>query len=231
MTEQNEELTENNINTKHRIRVRNSRRKYLSSNIIYRIEIASEEVYLLKTMESLNLLMQNYGYTPEKIAAFEQVCAESASLNHKKQDKYADKVNVHNVYIELLNKSKEEFKHITNVAKIALRNHAQKLSQLGLDQKKRRDVGGIFNAMQMFYDNILDDQEVIDLLAVYSFERVKIEQFQAVFLNARAAGSNYTREYSLAMESTRVRDQKMAILDDWMTEYYTMRKVAEGLGV
>jgi len=224
----NKSTDSNNENNNKKL---HSKRSYLAYPISNRITITQQEIYLLINHLPLRNLMLNYGYTPAKVAQFENICAEASEADRSKDQKYSEKNEAHRKFIELLNLAKNEFKHIANVAKIALRNHEQKRSQLGLEQKKRRDIAGIFNAMQKFYDNILCDQEVIDLLAVYSFDRTKIEQFQALFLNARAANSNYTREFSLAMESTRVRDQKMALLDEWMTEYYTMRKVAEGLGV
>jgi len=55
---------------------------------------------------------------------------------------------------------------------------------------------------------------------------VKIRDLQVGFQKAQAAYIAYGEENSDSIESTRVRDEKLAEFDEWMFDYYTLEKVA-----
>jgi len=79
--------------------------------------------------------------------------------------------------------------------------------------------------MQTFYDNAAD-REIYDALGKFGFSAERIENYRASFVTARDAHNTFIIEDSQAVEATRIRDEKMAVLDEWMMDYYSIAKIA-----
>jgi len=79
--------------------------------------------------------------------------------------------------------------------------------------------------MQTFYDNSADG-EIYAALGKFGFPAERIENYRAGFVAARKAHNAFIIEDSETVEATRIRDEKMAILDEWMMDYYSISKIA-----
>jgi len=200
--------------------------KYWQRIIADRLDYAKRETDSLLQNPAIRSIMADYGYDDEKINSFVAIYNDAIIAQNRQQREFGDKVGASVEFDKLFSIAKMNFSTIRKITKIALRDDAQKATQLGLYGQSSKSIGAIFDSMQTFYDNMIDDEQVCAKLAEFGFNRDKINKFRDNFIAARIKRNAFIKEDSEAVEATRIRDEKMAILDDWMMDYYTISKIA-----
>lgn len=200
--------------------------KYLNGSIPVRLNLSSRELDELRGNPEVQRRMGKYGYNDLKISNFWEVFQQALAANNRQVKEFGEKTAAYAEFEKMFGKVKADFSIIKKIAKIALRNQPLKTDQLGLGRKFGRDIPSIFAAMQMFYNNAIEDESVVVPLSTFGFDKARLTALQIAFLTAQKYYNHYYKEQSEAVEATRIRDDKMAILDEWMTDYYTIAKFA-----
>jgi len=102
---------------------------------------------------------------------------------------------------------------LVKVAKVAFKNNIMYSDKLNLYGKKNGKTNDLLVYMESFYDAILRDSDIIEALTVYGYNQARILSCRETYYEAREAYNIYKSENAEAMESTRIRDEKMAELD------------------
>jgi len=200
--------------------------KYIRGTIPVRLNLAGRETDSLNNDPEVRIRMAVYGYNDNKIVNFTSIFQQALAANNRQVKEFGEKTAAYAQFDKLFAKVKTEFSIIKKIAKIALRNQVLKTDQLGLGRKYGKDIPSVFSAMQAFYNNAIEDDSVLVPLSEFGFDKNKVAQFQNNFLTAQKKYDQYYKEQSEAVEATRIRDDKMAILDEWMMDYYTIAKFA-----
>lgn len=198
---------------------------YWQSSVPVRLDMAKRETFSLLTNREIRRILEQYSYTEEKINRFVAAYDAAVAAQSRQQKEFGDKVGAYDDFEKIFIKAKENFSAIRKIAKVALRNHSQKANQIGLYQKGSKSIPVIFHTMQEFYDNI-NDPEILSIMAEYGYNADRIANNRADFIKSRDAYNLFVREDSEAVDATKIRDIKMAALDDWMMDYYAIAKVA-----
>jgi len=149
----------------------------------------------------------------------------AVAAQSRQQKEFGDKVGVYTDFEKKFSTAKDNFRTIRKIAKIALRSPDQKANQLGLYDKYNKSIGSVFNAMQTFYDNAADST-VFSLMGKFGFTETKINNYRSQFVLTRDAHNAFIKENSEAIDATNIRDERMALLDEWMMDYYSIAKIA-----
>ena len=198
---------------------------YWKSSVPIRLDMAQRELYSLTTNEDIRKIFADYSYDQEKINQFVAAYDAARDAQNLQQKEFGDKVGAYDDFEKIYCQAKEDYSTIRKIAKVALRNHPKIANQLGLYDRTGKSVGAIFDAMQIFYNNA-DDSEFYAVMAKYGYNETRINHIKEIYIQANAARNLFFREDSEAVDATRIRDEKMAILDDWMMDYYSIAKVA-----
>lgn len=199
--------------------------RYWEKIIADRLDMAKRETDYVYSNPEIRRILADYGYTQQRIEEFVAVYEAAVAAQSKQQKEFGDQTGAYARFEQGFVLAKQNFSAIRKIAKIALRYNAQKIKQLGLNDKYGKSIGSVFDAMQTFYDNT-DDNEIYAALAKFGFTAERIENYRAGFVTARKAHNAFIIEDSEAVEATRIRDEKMAILDEWMMDYYSISKIA-----
>jgi len=227
MTEQTVALP--NVPPAEDIHSRRSRKMaYYTATISKKIFLAERETTLLLTNPTIRRIMKPYSYDDAKIAEFVRVYKETSDAQVKQSKEMGDKAGAYAEFEKLFTVAKSQLHYLVKVAKLALRDNEQAIKMLHLDHsmRKYRTIDSILGFMKNLYENALPDSEVCDTLAKYNYPKSTL---QAYFDQMNQCSSAYTalsRENADALRATSVRDQKLAVLDEWMYEYYGFMKVA-----
>jgi len=200
--------------------------KYSDNTIPARLDMAKRETDLVLTDSEIRHLLGGYGYTQEKIDRFVVAYREAVAAQSRQRLEFGDKVGAYSDFDKIFTKAKTNFSAIRKIAKIALKDNDQKASQIVLDKRVPKIISALFDMMQTFYDNSCEDEVFCAAMAEYGFDKGKIAKYHDSFIKARDKHNLFLKEDSEAVEATRIRDDKMAILDEWMMEYYTISKIA-----
>jgi len=203
--------------------------KYTQGKIAIKLDIAQQVLFHLNNNHGVQVAMQPLGYQQQKIAAFNQVYQKALTANSEIAVKYGDKVGAYEDFTKAFAQVKKDFQILLKIAKIALRDYPQKMDNLQLKTKKGRSIADIFTYLEHFYSLTLKDDEILALLAQYSYSFERISGFYSAFLDTREAYQKYCLADAASIEATRVRDLCIKELDQWMYEYFSLSKIADAM--
>jgi len=199
--------------------------KYWQAAIADRLNMAKRETDSLLNNTDIRNIFAEYGYNQSRIEEFAAVYESAVAAQSRQQKEFGDKVGAYADFEKLFITAKDNFRVIKKIAKIALRNNVQKANQLGLNEKYGKSIGSVFDAMQTLYDNAADST-VYTLMTKFGFTENKINDYRAQFVITRNAHNAFIKENSEAVEATVIRDDRMALLDEWMLDFYAIAKIA-----
>lgn len=207
-----------------------------SGKLVYSNGSPADKLFLAEQVtDSLNrdsneqAIMSTVGYNQEKILAFTK-CYEAALksyVDHQKET--GDKLGYHVIFEEMFTKVKTELYHLVKVAQVALKREPVKLAALKMHGKKSISNSDLIIEMISFYTVIIEDRDLAAKLAAFGFGDDKInDNFMAV-KKLQSFYNDYCRESQESKAATKFRDQKIAELDEWMSDYYKLYKVAHAI--
>lgn len=225
MTKHNNRSTESTINN-YVYDKYDSKTKYHLANIGIKLYISGTVTNYLSNDLDLQRIMLAVSYTPEKITRFVKVYQEAIEARSYQDKKHAEKVGAYETFTNSFSIAKDELYYICKIAKVALRNNPQKLDLLQINAKRDRSIAAFFSFMENLYTQALNDTDIIEIMTVYGYHRQRISDCYNNYLQALADYKNYVIKNTESAESTRLRDLKMAVLNEWMLEYYSLHKIA-----
>jgi hypothetical protein len=170
--------------------------------------------------------MTSFNYTVEKIAngqALLEAARQADAQNAKEYgEQYAAGEKVEKEYTEA---SKPYIKSI-KVARIAFGNDRNATKSLLLAGRRPAKIGDWLRYSEVFYRNLLNSDAYLMEMAEYGQTKAILEaEFKEVkdVIEAYAA---YKKEMGEALESTKIRDEKMGLLDDWMAKFIGIARIA-----
>jgi len=203
-----------------------SRTNYYNGSNADRLVFAQRVTDGLLNNQRIINTMQPYGYDQHKRNHFAALYRAAAEAHTQQLKEFGEKTGANKLFDPAFTKAKTELSSLVKVAKIALKNHQPLYDKLGLGCKKGGSIADIFTYMQRFYETLLNDETIITLLTAYSYSRARIENCQSLYIKSRDLYNAYCTENAESMNATRIRDEKMAELNEWMYDYYALAKVA-----
>jgi len=183
-------------------------------------------IYGLKNNPTIKRILTPMGYDEEKVNEFHEVYSAASKAHYRQHKEYADKMGAYDIFEHHFTVIKEQFVYLTKIAKVVFRNNESLLIALQLNTKRDRHIAGILKFMENFFNHAMNDEHIKLQLAKHGYNADKIRSYHDLYLLANDAYSKLNKEYGEAVEATSDRDKKVAIMDEWMYEYYSFEKVA-----
>ena len=170
--------------------------------------------------------LAEFGYDGRKIKEGKQllgVTRQSFDFNKKEDDETNEaraafikiKSEVHDAYS--LNRKK---------GKVVFKNDEVTLKKLGLTGTLSYAYIKWLESMNTFYREVSADTEIQTKLARLKITPKQIAKDQANIAEMGDARAEYKREIGESQEATREKDLAFAKMDDWMSEFYSVAKIA-----
>lgn len=203
-----------------------SKLKYYSATISGKVFISGQVVDDLNQDANTRTLMLPFGYNNEKIVKLSDLHKNLSSLQSDQQIEYAEKTAAYQDFEKLFSLAKLELSFLIKIIKVALKNDLLRKEILGINFKKGDSIDSIFNYMDKFYDGIDKNDGILPQLTFYGYNEYRVNACRDAYLKAKASYYAYNRENKEAVESTRIRDAKLAEMDECMYDYFSLYKVA-----
>jgi len=191
-----------------------------------KLVLSGRVIYNLTYDQFTRELMLPFGYTPNKIEQFSLIQRIAADACNDQQIEYAEKTIAYRTFEQKFKSAKSELSSLINVARVALKSDPLLAEKIDLYAKKGDTISKTLNYMQNFYNNIFGIAGITEKLSAYGYDDARLRLCLSTFTNANNDYNQYKLESADAHDSTKVRDQRMAELNDWMYDYYALYKVA-----
>ena len=170
--------------------------------------------------------MAEFGYDGPKIEEGKQLLGvtRQSFVFNKQED---DETNAARAaFIKIKSKVHDAYSLHRKKGKVVFKDDEVMLKKLGLTGTLSYAYIKWIESMKTFYREASADTEIQTKLARLKLSPEQIAEGQADITEMGAARAEYKREIGESQEATREKDLAFAKMDDWMSEFYSVAKIA-----
>ena len=178
------------------------------------------------TNEQILSALSNFGYTAERIEqgkalytdAFTAQTLQKLEAGEQKAataELEAHRAVAHTTYMRLVKIARVAFKRDVGIA-----------TQLDLNGDRKRSLAGWLAQVNQFYANALANPAVLEGLGNFGITRKKLQAGLAEVNAVEASNLTQEKEKGEAQAATQTRDAALDALQEWLSDYLAIAKVA-----
>ena len=186
------------------------------------------QISLVNATESAEIatLLAGIGYTSEKIAEGKALYDEVMQLLEDRNMKELEESDHYQAFKQLKESIDEEYKIHRTKAKVAFVKDKQSRRDLGLSKSISRSYAQWKEAISVFYQNIKNKPIFLESLGQYMVTEAEIDEALAKISEMETAKISYLSNKGEVQVLTEKKNQKLSILEDWMSGFYKISKIA-----
>ena len=136
-------------------------------------------------------------------------------------------------------KNKITFRMYSTLARVLFRNDSVKLKILGMDQGSKYKIADWVMLVRQFYTNAISKPEILEKMKEYTVNEERLQQALSDIEQLEKIKAGQEKEKGEAQQSTSVRDDAFALLDEFMyglinialAVLYDQQQMVEKLGI
>jgi len=196
---------------------------YSEAQTLEQFRVALENV---ENQPKIATIMAEFGYDETLIAEGKALwtTANTAYLSNKTEDDETTEAYAN--FTRLKEEVMAAYKLHRKKAKVIFRKDeltADKLSITGILPKAYVKW---LETIEKFYTVAIAEETIKTKLARLKITADELDQVNVLIFNMKAARAEYLREKGESQDATKVKDQALANLDDWMSEFYAVAEIA-----
>ncbi len=167
-----------------------------------------------------------YGYDAAKISVGKTLYEEVSALVTLQKKEYGEQYEATEVVNNAWETADKAYMKTLKIARIALRDNVTAQNALALNGFRKKSLSGWLQQAEIFYDNLLGDDDLLVPLQSYGYTREKLEAEKALVAVVREANTIQEKEKGEAQEATEKRDAKLDEMDRWMGDFKQITLIA-----
>ncbi len=177
--------------------------------------------------------------SPEIMACFEKIGFGEAkfsegkalldsvlALTRKQREDLSLKNDAYDSFTEMKNNLDNVHRDRVKLARVLFKDDEQKLTALGLDEKKKNGFSGWVNQISLFYTNAMKDPEIISVLTGIGVDEAEANNVLGRIQLIVDMKIRYEELKGSLSETTKERNTKLKKLDRFMSDMRVFAKVA-----
>ena len=171
-------------------------------------------------------VMIRFGYDQAAMADYRVLFNEAVAANSQQVKEYGERSEAYADFNKFFAVAKHEYSTLRKLLRVALKTDRQKLDQLGVNEAKMNTISGILKQMQVCYDNIFTDRVIAEKLARIGTTEEMIRGYIRNYDATQSAYTAFYKEDSEAVNATRLRDEKVEALCDFLYDFFILARIA-----
>lgn len=167
-------------------------------------------------------LVSAYGYPAEKLNAAKALFeAAQAAVNHQRLKSGAQQESTQ-ALAEAEAAARDAYRALAGVARAVFIKDQAQLIKLGLTGRHPKDLAGFLTAAYTLLDNALN----LSVLAEYGYDAAKLQTERGKISALETANLRQESAIGAAQQATVERDAALQALNDWVSQYRKIARVA-----
>jgi len=183
--------------------------------------------------------LSDFGYNTARIQQGQKLYTVAAAAQLAQTAEAGGQISATATVNEAWAAAKKSYIRWVKVARVALKGNDGAATQLALSGKRKESLSGWLAQAKQFYSNALSDKGILKSLQAFGITEQKLKAGLAEIQAIEAANLVQEKEKGEAQAATQKRDAALDELQDWLSDYLAIAKVAleedpqllEGLGV
>jgi hypothetical protein len=170
--------------------------------------------------------LQEYGYTLEKLRQGKVLYETAFKLQQQQRREYGEQIAATETLNKLWETAQASYMKCVKIARVAFKNNAGIATELDLNGIRKRTISGWLLQVQQFYNNALANPQILASLAEYGITEEKLKFCLAEVEAVAQANLVQEKEKGDAQNATKTRDKAVDELDDWLSDFIAIAKIA-----
>ncbi len=183
---------------------------------------AQTAIYNAQEQPEIQKSMNTYGFSPKRLLEGKSLLESAMMLHYSKDDRYDEKREIANQLAIDLETTRRHFEDHVATVKLAFRKAPATLAKFRIRPIAKKMEGWTLQASR-FYDIA---ETYADVLENYQLPREELSQNKAMVEALRATRNQRMQKKGEAEEATRVRDEAVNALNDWMVSFRGIARIA-----
>ncbi|MEO0646688.1 MAG: hypothetical protein AAFZ17_11105 [Cyanobacteria bacterium J06650_10] len=181
----------------------------------------------------------DFGYSADRLKKGKALYNVAAAAQLEKSAESGEQISASETVKENWEKAKKTYMRLVKVARVALKKDGGAIAQLDLSGKRKDSLSGWLAQANQFYQNALANTAILSALGEFGITDKKLKTGLNEVKAVESANLLQEKEKGEAQAATQRRDRALDELQDWLSDYLAIAKIAleeesqllEGLGV
>ena len=170
--------------------------------------------------------MLPFNYTQERIAQGESLLEAARLADAQNQKEYGEQyAATAKLEKEFLEASKPYIVSLA-VARVAFKRDPEAKKALVLRGPRSHSLSKWIRDADVFYKNLLSTEKYLQAIATFGRTKEMLEAEYKEVKDVENALADQKKEIGEALASTKLRDTKIEMLDEWMSDFYAIARIA-----
>ncbi|MDY0082962.1 MAG: hypothetical protein RBR74_07260 [Ignavibacteriaceae bacterium] len=170
--------------------------------------------------------MAEFGYSAEEIAKGNKLLAQTTTAYESNKTEDNETVAARAVLDEKIEKVSDQYSLDRKKGKVVYRNDEVMLKKLGLTGSIPQSYAKLIATMKTFYNGVDSDTAAQEKLARLKITPKEIKASIAAIKDLENSRAEYLKEVGESQDATKAKDDAFAKIDDWMSEFFAVAKIA-----
>lgn len=179
-----------------------------------------------KTHPEINPILADFGVDETKLAEGETIYNTALAKWEQNKKEEAEKTIASNEFQTKFNELQATYKKHKNFAQRIFRRTPAVLIQLGLEGRYPSKYDEVLNKIKLFYTTISTNTEIQTAFARIKITPELVTECLANLDNVLALRAAYEKEYGEAQDATDIKNEAMAIMDEWKEDFDDIANIA-----
>ncbi|NQT24065.1 hypothetical protein HQ585_01790 [candidate division KSB1 bacterium] len=176
--------------------------------------------------EPIKTLLTPFGYDDAKLNEGKTLIEQTVTLNQKQDKEYGEQFAATQELHALQTTAHKQYMDAVELARIKFRDNVKAWQALGLNGSRKKSLSGWVEQATKFYSNLLADSDLITAMSGFGYTQEKLQAELSQVQAVPAANANQAKETGEAQAATKERDAALDDLDQWMSDFKTVAKIA-----
>lgn len=170
--------------------------------------------------------LEGYGFFEEKLLAGKKLYDEIVDLGSLQKKKYGERIVATAELNNAWKIAKQQYMRTLTIARVAFEENVKADKAIFLYGLRKRTLSEWLEQAQVFYANILNDSELMNILSEYGYSPEELRWESALIEQVVAKSLQQKKLMGESQEVTKIRDKKIEELVKWVSDLKTVAKVA-----
>jgi len=193
------------------------------SAVLEQYRVSFENV---KKQPTISSVLTEFGYTPEVIAVGESLYNKTLRMYNLNKTESDETSAAYAIFNQKKSELTNLYRNHRKKAKVAFRNEPVTLDLLAVSGSLSGAYLKWMETVKKFYAEVSNNAEIRTSLARFKVTDEEISQAGTFISEVEMARAEYLREVGESEDTTKQKDAAFTTLDDWMSEFYAVAKIA-----
>ncbi len=190
--------------------------------------LQAAQVAIANTLSTPEILtaVAVFGYDETVMQQGQALYTAALEAHQEQLREYGEQIGSRETFETLQDQVNATYMMHLKLARIALKDQPMWNQQLGLNGTRKRSFAGWLVQVQQFYANALKAPEVLQALERFRITSEMLAANATAVESVVAAKNQQEKEKSEAQRSTQVRDEAIEALNEWLSDYLAVARIA-----